>query len=111
DLARRLEHGAFPERVAERLRRLEFEDEHVREPRGPEDDQDEAGDHDGGLDERAPRLRSLAARLQCSSTWRSIGTAVRPGLAAALDSSTGISRAPQSGLKKLGISFQSPGRW
>src|SRR5205085_4937422 len=106
-----LEDGGFPERIAQRLRRLELEHHHVGERRRPVENQHQAGKDDRRLGQRAAALALESSRHQWRKNCFIKGTLSKPSLATTFDSITGISRAPQSGLKKLGCSFQSPGRW
>ena len=111
DLRRPLPHGGFEERVPRRLARLDLQDQHVGERARPVKDEDQYGDEDGRLDQRRPLFfakRAHQCRRNCLTRElsKSFGTRF-----AALDSVIGMSRAPQSGLKKFGVSRQSPGRW
>ena len=111
DLPRRFPDGRFPQREARGFAHLEPQHEHVGERDGPRDHEQQARQDDRCLDERRSVLVSATHR-QCRSSARMAELASSPGTRlAAFDSVTGMSRAPQSGLKKFGTSRQSPGRW
>ena len=79
DLFWGLEHGALPERVADRLGSLELQDQDVRERGRPVDDEHQTGNDEGGLGQCAPALFSVQPESHLSATGAARGAA-RPSV-------------------------------